>query len=106
MIAKGLLPAAAVADSARLGAALSRLIEEGTYFSAPVIDHGQRQTRGGQGREPRDDITDSSGSDTGTHVGRAQVEHPEYPGRDVGGRWLKGTCGYPPIGAFDTASRE
>ena len=95
MVAERLVPAAAIEDSAQLGAVLSQIIEKGASFLAPVIDHGQRQTRRGQGCEPRDDITDCSGTHDDIHVGHAQVEHPDYPGRDIRGRWLKGTCGYP-----------
>lgn len=95
MVAARLVPAAAIADSVRLGAALSRILEESTYFSGLVIDHQNRQTRGRQPCEPRDAITDSSGDCPGTATVPAQVEHPEYPGRDTRGRWLKGMCGFP-----------
>ena len=96
MVAERLVPAAAIADSARLGAAISQMIDQGTVPSAPVIDHKSRQTRGRSGCKPRDAITDSSARCPGTATVPAQVEHPEYPGRDTRGRWLKGTCGYPP----------
>ena len=102
MVAERLVPAAAIENSARLGAVLSRIIDQGKLFCTPVSDHGQRQTRGRQGCEPCDDITNCSGTHDGTHVGHAQVEHPDYPGRDMCGRWLKGTSGYPPIQAFDS----
>ena len=61
LVAERLVPAAAIADSVRLGAALSQIIDQGTVLSAPVIDHRQRQTRGRPGCKPRDAITDSSG---------------------------------------------
>ena len=95
LVAERWVPAAAIEDSVRLGAVLSQIINEGTCFSASVIDHEQRQTCGGQGCEPRDGITDHSGTHVGTHNGHAQVEHPDYPGRDIRGRWVKGACGYP-----------
>ena len=93
LVAERLVPAAAIENSVRLGAAFSQIIDQGTVFSAPVMDHEQRQTRGRQGCEPRDAITDCSGTHDGTHDGHAQVEHPDYPGRDARGRWLKGACG-------------
>ena len=95
MVAEGLLSRSRSSGSWSRGVAFSQIINEGTGFSASVIDHEQRRTRGGRGCDPRDAITDCSATHDGTHDGHAQVEHPDIPGRDIRGRWLKGTCGYP-----------
>jgi hypothetical protein len=84
-----------IRPGAGFAATTGPVINEGTPFLAPVIDHGQRQTRGGQGYEHGDGITLQTGTDHVPPQVPAQAEHPEYPGRDVRGRWLKGTCGYP-----------
>ena len=101
LVAERLLPAAATEDSVRLGAVLSQLIEQRGAFLPPVTAHQGWQSQAGQGYEHGDGITATTGSAQAKPLARTQVEHPDFPGRDIRGRWLKGTSGYPPIQAFE-----
>lgn len=95
LVADGLIPAAVLEDSVRLGMGLGRIIDEGKLFAGAVMDHAAGKTGAAQGFEGRDAITQKTGQRSGPHTECHQTKHASEQGRDRYGRWLKGTSGNP-----------